>query len=240
MAETLVLLHGFAGTHRGWDDVVARLDRQRYRPLTLDLRGHGSARDRRPISFEACVQDVLDAAPPRFALAGYSLGGRVALHVALAAPQRVSRLTLISTTAGIDDAAARAARRADDECLAEELLRDGIEAFAQRWSGSPLFAADPPSVRAAAAADIRRNDAGALAGVLRGVGTGCMAPLWARLGEIGAPTAVLAGARDAKFTALAQRLTAGVPDAQINVLEGGGHALAREMPKHVAALLQSF
>src|SRR4051812_37649437 len=80
---SVVLLHGFAGTRRGWDLVAGALDAERYRPLAVDLRGHGTARDARPITFDACVADVLAAAPPgRFDLCGYSMGGRLALHVA--------------------------------------------------------------------------------------------------------------------------------------------------------------
>src|SRR2546423_15594493 len=110
MAETIVLLHGFAGTHRTWDRVTARLDRERYRPLALDLRGHGTARDARPIGFVECCADVLATAPERFVLCGYSMGGRIAQPVALAPPERVTRLVLVSTTAALDDPEQRAPR----------------------------------------------------------------------------------------------------------------------------------
>jgi 2-succinyl-6-hydroxy-2,4-cyclohexadiene-1-carboxylate synthase len=122
--QTVVLLHGFAGTPRAWDGVSALLPRERLRPLALDLPGHGAQADaRRPISFGCCVAHVLARAPARFTLCGYSLGGRVALHVALAAPARVSRLVLVSTSAGIEDATERAKRRAADGALADELER---------------------------------------------------------------------------------------------------------------------
>src|SRR5215210_7717197 len=120
MAETVVLLHGFAGTRHGWELVADRLDPERYTPLALDLRGHGAARDARPIDFATVAADVAARAPERFVLCGYSLGGRVALHVALAHPERVSRLLLVATTAGIDDALLRAERREADEELAAE------------------------------------------------------------------------------------------------------------------------
>src|SRR3954463_5285845 len=103
MAETRLLLPGSAVPRHGWDLVAERLHPERYRPLALDLRGHGEARDERPITFAACVAPVAPAPPERFVLCGYSLGGRVALHVALAHPQRVSRLVLVASTAGIDD-----------------------------------------------------------------------------------------------------------------------------------------
>jgi pimeloyl-ACP methyl ester carboxylesterase len=90
--ETVVLLHGFGGTRRTWDGVAARLERERYRPLALELPGHGQAADERPITFAGCAERVLARAPERFTLCGYSMGGRVALHTALAAPGRISRL----------------------------------------------------------------------------------------------------------------------------------------------------
>ena len=96
MPETVVLLHGFGGTRRTWDGVAALLDAERYRPLALDLPGHGEAAAERPLTFERCVSSVLAAAPERFVLCGYSMGGRIALHVALAAPGRVARLLLVA------------------------------------------------------------------------------------------------------------------------------------------------
>src|SRR5258705_9485645 len=148
MTQTIVLLHGFSGTHRTWDRVIARLDAERYRPLAPDLRGHGAAAGRRPIGFAECVADVLAAAPERFALCGYSLGGRVAQHVALSAPERVTGLVLVSTTAGIEDAAERAERRSADEALAARTERGSIEDFVATWREQPLFEGDPPWVAA--------------------------------------------------------------------------------------------
>src|SRR3954447_2790847 len=105
MPETLVLLHGFGGTHRAWDPVLPELDHERYSPIVPDLRGHGTKSGVRPVSMAGCVGAVPAAAPAAFTLCGYSLGGRVAQQVALAAPQRVQRLILVSTSAGIADPA---------------------------------------------------------------------------------------------------------------------------------------
>ena len=233
--ETVVLLHGFAGTQRAWDGVVERLNPERYRPLTLDLPGHGEQADvERLISFTGCVECVLAQAPERFALCGYSLGGRVALHVALAAPERVSRLVLVSTTAGIEDDAQRAQRRAADQRLAEELERVPFEDFIERWRTQPLFADEPAEVRALAREDQRRNRPGALAAVLRGIGTGEMAPLWDRLGELTMPVTILAGDRDAKFQALGRRMVELLADARLIVVSGG-HGLPLEHPAAVAS-----
>src|SRR3954454_19028908 len=92
MAETIVLLHGFGGTHRAWDRVIARLDAERYRPLAVDLRGHGAARDARPIGFVDATPATLPAAPELSALSGSRLGGPVPRPAALPAPGRAARL----------------------------------------------------------------------------------------------------------------------------------------------------
>ncbi len=235
--ETLVLLHGFAGTHHSWAEVSAALPAQTYRPLAPDIPGHGTAGEERPIEWDTCVAAVLAQAPGRFALAGYSMGGRLALHVALAAPERVSRLSLIATTAGIADDAERAARRADDEALAAWMEQHDIEAFADRWCAQPMFAADPPQIGAFARSEILRNDPAGLAAALRGIGTGTMTPLWARLHELEMPAVVLTGERDVKFCAIGRELAERLPDATLSTIPGAGHGLLRETPAGVAAAL---
>jgi 2-succinyl-6-hydroxy-2,4-cyclohexadiene-1-carboxylate synthase len=240
MAETVVLLHGFAGTRRAWDQVADRLHPERYRPLALDLRGHGDARDERPVTFDAIAADVAKAAPERFVLCGYSLGGRVALHVALAYPERVSRLVLVASTAGIDDPALRAERRAADERLAADTERGTIEEFAERWSREPLFAGTPPAAAALWRADLLRNEPKALAAVLRGIGAGVMDPLWDRLDELGGmPVTIIAGERDGRYAAIGRRLADALPGGRLLLVPGAGHGLPREAPQAVAAAIAS-
>ena len=240
---TIVLLHGFTQTGRSWSETVAALG-ERYRALAPDLRGHGAAAARRPVGFAAIAADVLALAPPapqRFTLAGYSMGGRIALDLALrdggAAQARIERLVLIGASPGLADAGERAARRAADEALAEAIERDGIEPFARRWAAQPLFADQPPQVAAKAHVERLRSTPAGLAASLRGVGTGAMEPLWERLGELRVPVALVVGERDRKFRALAERMAAAIPDATVHVVAGAGHAVALERPDALAALL---
>ena len=238
MSETLVLLHGFSGTRRAWDGVLARLPAERYRAVALDLPGHGErSGDPWPISFEDCVAAVLEQAPARFALCGYSLGGRVALHVALAAPERVARLVLIAANPGIENPGERAARLAVDERVAQGLEGEPFEDWIEGWRTQPLFAADPPEVGELARADQCRNEPLALAAAMRGLSVGAMAPLWGRLGELEMPVTFVAGARDEKFRAIGERFERECPGSELVVVEGG-HGLPLENPGAVAAVIQ--
>jgi 2-succinyl-6-hydroxy-2,4-cyclohexadiene-1-carboxylate synthase len=237
VSASLVLLHGFGGTRRTWDGVVARLPGESYRVCAIDLPGHGEAVDApRPITFAGCVEHVLARAPERFVLCGYSQGGRVALHVALAAPERVQRLVLVATTAGIEDDGERARRRRSDRQLAADLEREPYEDFIERWRTQPLFAEDPPEVGALARADQRRNRPEALAAVLRGIGSGEMRPLWGRMCELAMPVTIIVGERDAKFQTLGRRMVELLPDARLLVAPGG-HGLPLENPQAVVAAL---
>jgi 2-succinyl-6-hydroxy-2,4-cyclohexadiene-1-carboxylate synthase len=234
VVEHVVLLHGFGGTRNAWDGVLAHLPAERYRPLALDLPGHGEQVDApRPITFDGCVASVLDRSPQRFVLAGYSMGGRIALHVALAAPERIARLVLISTTAGIEDQVERARRREHDRRLADEIDEGSIEDFTVRWRAQPMFAEDPPEVDVLARADQSHNRPEGIAAALRGVGTGEMQPLWERLGELTMPVTIVVGDRDLKFHAPGGHMAQLLPQATL-VMAQSGHVLPIENPKAVA------
>jgi 2-succinyl-6-hydroxy-2,4-cyclohexadiene-1-carboxylate synthase len=238
MPETLVLLHGFGGTHRAWDPVLPELDHERYNPIVPDLRGHGTKAGVRPISFEGCVEDVLAAAPEEFVLCGYSMGGRIAQKVALAAPERVTRLVLVATSAGIDDPEVRAARIAEDRALADEVQDMSVEEFVARWQAQPIFADTPPEAARSWAEDLARNDPRALAEALRTIGGGAMEPFWDRLSELTMPVAVIAGSRDEKFARWAtEKYRALIPHAEVHIIEGAGHGIPREAPRELAALI---
>ena len=190
VTPTLVLLHGFTQTRQSWRRTIAALGARR-RALAPDLPGHGHAAAR-PASFPACTGYVRALGGERFALAGYSMGGRIALHAALALGDRLDRLVLVGASPGIADPAERAARRRADDALAGRVLEIGVEAFAHEWAALPLWEGQPERVAAAANADRLRNTPEGLAAALRGLGTGVMPSLWERLPEFHLPVTVVA------------------------------------------------
>jgi 2-succinyl-6-hydroxy-2,4-cyclohexadiene-1-carboxylate synthase len=225
------MLHGFGGTARHWDRVVALTDRERYSPLALELT------DAQPLSLAGAIALVAAAAPERFILCGYSMGGRVALHVANALSARVSRLVLVSTSAGIADDGARAERRAADAALAAEIERGSVEDFIARWRELPLFAGDPAWVQELIAEDERRLTPAQLAAMLRAYGAGTLEPLWEGLAALRMPAVVLAGERDAAYGEIGERLAGALPQAGFEVASGAGHRVALEAPEAVVAAL---
>jgi 2-succinyl-6-hydroxy-2,4-cyclohexadiene-1-carboxylate synthase len=235
----LVLLHGFTQAGASWERVRARLA-PRYTALAPDVPGHGTAAGIRVTGLAEVAARILDAAPAQFTLGGYSMGGRIALLVALTAPDRVEQLVLIGATAGIEDAAARTERRAADEELAALLERDGIEAFAERWAALPLWAGLAPDLAAEAQTLRLAQDPAGLAWALRALGTGAMEPVWDRLGELPMPVVAAAGERDERFLAHAARIAAAAPRGRTVRLRGAGHAAHLEAPGAVAGLLMAI
>jgi 2-succinyl-6-hydroxy-2,4-cyclohexadiene-1-carboxylate synthase len=227
----VVLLHGFAATPRHWDRVLAELPAGRFEPLALDLA------DADPTTPAGVCELVRAATDGRFALAGYSMGGRLALYAALWMPERVERLVLISTSAGIEDGADRAARAAADEELATQIENGPIESFIERWRAVALFAEDPEWVQAEVADDERRCTPAALAACLRGLGAGVMEPMWERLGELRMPVAILAGARDLGYLDAGRRLADAIAGSSFRSLDAVGHRVALEAPEAVARAL---
>ena len=236
MAAELVLLHGFTQTGRSWQPVLHALA-ARYRAIAPDLPGHGGFAERRPASFAACDAYVRVLADQPITLAGYSMGGRIALHAALSLGPRVRRLILVGASPGIADAAERAARAAEDAALADRIEAIGLEAFAREWGAQPLFAGMPRGIAEIAHADRMRNTAAGLAAALRGLGTGVMPPLWDRLGELTVPVELVVGERDEKFRAIAERMTAALVAGRLHVVPGTGHAVHLEAPEAVAEVI---
>ncbi len=232
----LVWLHGFTQTRdsaRRYRTILAT----DYEVLSPDLPGHGTSAGLSASLEEAADLVAAAAGAGPVALGGYSMGGRVALHVVLRHPGLVSRLVLLSASAGIEDESERAARRARDEALASRIGRVGAPAFLEEWLAQPLFStlARDDAERAA-----RSTDAAGLADSLRRAGTGTQAWLLGALAGIEVPTLVLAGGLDPKFVEAGTRLAGTIAGARLVVLEGLGHAAHLEDPARVAGVVRDF
>ncbi len=245
-AASLLLLHGFSGSGANWAE-HAQVFAQHFQVITVDLLGHGHAEapeNPAPYAIEQAAGDligVLDALGIGKAhLLGYSMGGRLALYTALAYPARFDRLILESASPGLKTEAERRARMAQDEALAARIENEGIAAFANYWTNLPLFATQPPEVRARLHAQRLQNNSPGLANSLRGMGTGVQPSLWGRLSELALPTLLLCGELDTKFAAINAEMHALMPRSELVTFPGAGHTLHAEQPERFRAEVLRF
>ena len=248
MPATLLALHGFTGSGRTWDALAAALGPE-IEVVAPDLPGHGPnlPDDEAAYALGRTAEQVwtlLDGrGVGRTHVLGYSMGGRLALRVALARPARVRSLVLESASPGIADDAERAARVASDRALADAIEREGVAAFVDRWERLPLWDSQralPAEVRASLRAARLRNDARGLARSLRLAGAGVDAPLHDRLAGLRVPTLLVAGGLDAKYAAIARDLAGRMPEARAEIVADAGHAVHLERPAAFAGLVGGF
>ena len=242
----VTLLHGFTQNGRSWMEVISRMPAG-WMWIVPDLRGHGETQTRpgAPCTMDACTRDLEllwhHLGVPRTHLVGYSMGGRLALHVAATRPERILSLLTIGAHAGLDEAA-REGRRQGDEALAQRIEKDGLEAFVNHWSGLPLFAGlerRGPTFVAQVRAERMTNHVAGLACSLRGMGAGVMEPLWDDLSTVSFPSTFVAGQLDHGYVTSARRLASIVPSGQVEVVPRAGHAVHQERPEAFARLLDA-
>jgi len=232
----LVWLHGFTQTKDSAHEFLSILAGT-YELLTIDLPGHGQNSSISATLDETAdlLADVLPKDP--FLLGGYSLGGRVALHVARRHPERLSQLVLLSATLGIRDEAERLSRRERDEALADRIEEIGTNDFLDEWLAQPMFASLPHDDKERRA---RSHDARGLAMSLRRAGAGTQSWLGEALRDFSHPALALAGAHDKKFVLEARRLQDALPSASSAVVADAGHAAHLERPRLVADLVSAL
>ena len=232
----VVLVHGFTQTRRCWGPVATDLATD-HEVVRVDAPGHG--RSAAPATAMEEGAERLAAAGGRATYLGYSMGGRLCLHLALAHPELMRALVLIGATAGMDDTRERARRAAADEELAARLESDGVDAFLRAWLSQPLLAGLDEQARCLDAR--RENTAAGLAASLRRAGTGAQEPLWDRLDALAMPVLVVAGERDERFRAIGRRLADSIgANATLAVVPGAGHAAHLEAPPAFLAVLRPW
>ena len=239
-----MLLHGFTGSPRSWDPVIARatLDQAPLRPA---LFGHRSDwRELEVASFADEVRRLSALASsrrrPRF-VAGYSLGARLAAGMLAAAPDLFDAAVLIGLHPGLADEEARRERREADAARAYALRTRGVAAFVSDWEKQPLF-----DTQAGLCAETReqqrrirlQHDPEGLARSLEVLGLGAM-PFYGRvLSKTTVPVTLMAGSLDTKFRDLATDLAGRSAQVESISVEGAGHNLLLEAREAVAEALR--
>ena len=246
----LVLLHGFTGAAESWDAVVRSLPPSVsvFRPTLL---GHGptcTRADEGVADFEGEVDRLLRCVRQRViepvVLAGYSLGGRVALRMLHRQPHLFRAALLIGVHPGLESVADLSERRARDAGWIRLLRTEGLARFVSAWEAQPLFRATQSQLSGSDLETQRRirleHTAEGLARSLDRCGLASMPAMWADLPRLSVPTVWMVGATDRKFRDLAARASAVAPASRVEVVPGAGHNVVLERPAAVTEALRMF
>jgi 3-oxoadipate enol-lactonase len=231
----VVLIHGFPLDRTMWSSQLTTLG-SRYRVIAPDLRGHGETPAPEgiyPIDEMADdVVELLDALKitEPIVLGGLSMGGYVALSIAVRYPKRIRGLILMNTRAGADTPETARVR----EDLAREVEASGSAEPVVGTMLPKLFGAATRANRAEVIARVGERMKGAsargVAGALRGMAS--RPDRTADLARIGVPALVLAGADDQLIPIdESRRMAEALPNAQLAVVPDAGHLAPLENPE---------
>lgn len=226
----LLWLHGFTHTRHTAAPLLSILAGS-YRVVTLDLPGHGDSADIAldlPGTASAICAAIGDEP---LIIGGYSLGGRVALHIAAQRPDLLRGLVLLSTSRGINDDLERAKRRQRDEDLAQRILEIGTAAFLDEWLRQPLFAGLEDSGE-------RSQSAAGLAASLQLCGVGTQ-QYFDGVGAWPFPILAMAGEHDHKYVSEAHAIAASCATTAVIVPEAT-HAAHLQQPEWCAQAIADF
>jgi 3-oxoadipate enol-lactonase len=240
--DPLVLIHGLADDHRAWRRALPDLA-LRHRVVLYDLRGHGQTSLGEPDeTLRQLGEDLvalMDAIGVDSAdVAGFSLGGTIAMRAGIDHPERIRRLALVATSSRVGRSAAEWYRRrvemvdAMDPLLRDTLDRDTADVYAE----APTEVDEGLLIRRQSTADPSgyRNACAAMA-ALNAV------PLDPELRAISAPTLVVASEKDNHCPPRAAEIIAsGIEGSRLEILPDAGHAIPVEKPRELASLLNSF
>ncbi|RKX27344.1 MAG: 2-succinyl-6-hydroxy-2,4-cyclohexadiene-1-carboxylate synthase [Candidatus Zixiibacteriota bacterium] len=249
---TILYLHGFLGCKNDWNGITKPVDSEvdpgRTAHLLVDLPGHGSSLSLDDDSYrmEECARHIVKLLDSlhidNCSVIGYSMGGRLALYLAVHHPEWFDRFVIESGSPGLQTKSERAERIASDERLVDSLINDDFGSFLTDWYNQPLFASvDKSSDRFQRMMEHRGEcDTRGLVRSLQRMGTGVQPSLWGDLKNVDSPILFVAGEQDAKFRLLAEEMADLCPNGQVAIIDGAGHNTHFDRPAEFAEQAAKF
>jgi len=242
-----VFLHGFLGSHADWMEVIEKLS-DSYYCLAYDLPGHGRSLEVATESYTVpgAARLIAEDLPRRSlvqpTIIGYSMGGRIALYLALHHPEIAMGFVIESSSPGLLDPETAVARLHQDQQWAERWRTEPIDTVLQDWYRQPVFAglAEQGAVYDRMLARRRQNRGEHLARSMAGMSVGAQVPLWDALNALSRALLVLAGERDHKYRRVAKEMAARSARVETAVIARAGHNAHLEAPDAFVRALRQF
>lgn len=246
-APTLLFIHGFMGSSKDWEELATTLPEQT-NVAAITLPGHIDPEGKlvplpEQLNFDTLSATITESIrhklPLPIILVGYSLGGRVAMHIAVRHPELLRHLVIISAHPGLTERHERETRYASDINIGKRLETESISKFLSWWYSQEIFSslAERPELLARLLLSRLEQNPKLLAEVLRRLSTGLMEPLWDALPWLSIPVTYIVGELDGKFCKLLAQAHQATPDSILCVIPRSGHMPQLEEPALVASVI---
>ena len=226
----LSFIHGFMGHSSDWQPVRSLLGE--FESYAVDIAPASN--------WDASIDTLVQRLPERTILVGYSMGARLALGVALEAPEKFDGLVFVSGNPGIRDDRERTKRFEFDKRIAERIETECLEEFLQHWYDFPVFGATPKGIREAEIERKKKQDWRLWPEIIRCNSIAQQPNYWTRLEELSMPLLAVAGQDDEKYAQIALQMVELASEASSHILPSCGHIVHREHPDAFGALLLKF
>ena len=242
----LVLLHGFMGSGESFKHLLPSL-MEFCNPVTIDLLGHGNTEGAElhyRFSTKEQVTDLIKLISEQLHhplhLYGYSMGGRLALQLAIHKPQLFRGLILESSTFGIEGETERQARQSLDAQWCDQIMGN-YKGFLEEWKKMPLFGnpINPELTKELHQVQVKQNPLW-MSNSLESFGTGTMPCVRERLGELKMPVQLIAGEQDSKFIHINRLIEKEIEDCRLEVVPEAMHRVHLEQPEKVVEVIKKF
>jgi 2-succinyl-6-hydroxy-2,4-cyclohexadiene-1-carboxylate synthase len=244
----LLLIHGFTGTNKSFD-VVSKYMQQYFKVVRIDLVGHGKSMtyNEADYSFENSINSIISIIDKlnlrKVNVLGYSLGGRIAMHLASGFQKKINKLILCSASYGLDNLEEKKKRINSDQKLINLLEKKGIKDFVNHWESIPLwdFEKKLPLEKRIKHKIIRlENNPLGLSMNLKHQGQGNQNNLLPELQKINNKTLILYGENDEKYENLSKKISNSIRKSKTMMVPESGHNIILENPIFVCREVKDF
>jgi 2-succinyl-6-hydroxy-2,4-cyclohexadiene-1-carboxylate synthase len=241
----LLWLHGFMGSYDDWRTLVNE-HFGAYCNILVDLPGHGQTHLPQGLEYSALLaqlkRQLSEAGFESFVPIGYSMGGRIALHLQQQFPESIPALVGLSTAPGLKTAQERQQRQDLDARLMQKLDQVGFATFLKDWYKLPLFQSiyQNDKLMFWSMATRSDNDPEQLRRALQRLGNGALPSLWQALPWMALPLLLISGSLDEKYCRINREMMTQLPQARHTILAGADHAFHLEKPLETTRLIKQF